>query len=89
MLAEEYTSLSDVRVAWDKYVTQQSAWIIDDLDKLTLNRRKLMNALAYQPTNEPQGQQFSKAVGLNPSGIKTALVDLQNLDMVPIDKNNF
>lgn len=82
-------TLVDVRNVWDNYVTQQGVWITDDLSRLTLNRRKVITALSYQSTNEPQGQEFSGRVGLNPSGIKKALVDLSKLDIVYQDGNGY
>lgn len=86
---ENIISLVDERNAWDKYVNQQSIWIADDLSRLTLNRRKVISALAQQPTNEPQGQVFSVRLGLAPSGIKKALVDLNKLDMIYQDQNGY
>jgi uncharacterized protein len=82
-------AIEDVRNIWNNYVNQQNVWIINDLSYLTLNRRKVITALAYKSTNEPQGQVFSKKVGLNPSGIKKCLIDLQRLDMVYLNKDNY
>lgn len=82
-------TLADVRNAWEEYVNQQSAWITNDLSRLTLNRRKVMTALAYQPTKEPQGQEFSNRVGLTPSGIQKCLSDLQKLDMVYLNHDTY
>ena len=81
--------LADVRNTWDIYVNQQGMWISNDLSHLTLNRRKVLTALAYQPSNEPQGHNFSKRVGLNPSGIKKCLIDLLKLDMIYADQNGY
>ena len=75
-------TLLDVRNVWDDYVGQQSVWIMDDLSHLTLNRRKVVAALSFEPTNEPQGQVFSKRSDLSPSTIKRALKDLQKLDII-------
>ena len=75
-------TIEKVRNTWDEYVNQQSPWITTDISELTLNRRKVMTALAYQPTNEPQGRNFSNKTGLNPSGIKKSLTDLQKLDLI-------
>jgi len=79
---KEMITLMDVRNSWDHYVTQQGAWIADDLSRLTLNRKKVITALAYQSTNEPQGQSFSERTGLTPSGIKKVLMDLSKLDII-------
>ena len=86
---ESVISLAEVRHSWDKYVTQQGVWIANDLSRLTLNRRKVITALAYQSTNEPQGQVFSARVGLNPSGIKKTLADLNKFDMTYQDQNGY
>lgn len=74
--------LGDVRKIWEEYVNQQRDWISNDLDKLTLNRRKILTALAYERTNLFQGQDFSKKVGLTPSSINKAMMDLEKLDMI-------
>ncbi|MEM1243621.1 MAG: ATP-binding protein [Pseudomonadota bacterium] len=84
-----YPSISNVRQAWDEYVKQQSAWIINDLSNLTLNRRKVLFALANQPENEPQGQSFSSKISLSPSGIQKSLVDLLKLDLICRDKQDY
>ncbi len=82
-------NIADVRNVWDTYVEKQGEWITDDLTHLTLNRRKVMTALAYSPTNEPQGQEFSVKVGLNPSGVNRCLIDLKKLDMIYLDKHGY
>ena len=81
-------TLADVRNVWDDYVEQQGVWIANDLSHLTLNRRKVLTAIAHQSTDEPQGQAFSRKVGLNPSGVKKSLTDLQKFDMIYLDKSN-
>ena len=62
-------TLSDVRTTWNEYVNQQQDWISNDLVQLTLNRRKVLTALAYEPTQFFQGQDFSMSTGLTPSSI--------------------
>lgn len=79
---DDTPTLAEVRKTWDVYVEQQGVWISNDLSQLTLNRRKVLAALASQPSNEPQGHDFSKRVGLSPSGIKKCLMDLQRLDLI-------
>ncbi|CAN5383808.1 ATP-binding protein [soil metagenome] len=86
---ENIPTIGEVRNSWDYYVNQQGIWIADDLSHLTLNRRKVITALAYSPTNEPQGQDFSIKVGLSPSGIQKCIIDLQNLDIIYRDQNNY
>jgi uncharacterized protein len=82
-------TIGTVRSTWADYVDQQSPWIITDISGLTLNRRKVITALALQPTNEPQGQEFSARTGLNPSGIKKSLTDLEKLDLVYKDGQGY
>lgn len=82
-------TIENVRNTWDNYVNQQGIWIINDLSRLTINRRKLIAALAYQPTNEPQGLPFSKKADLSPSGIKKCLVDLQKLDLIYLNTDKY
>ncbi len=84
---KEVTTLVEVRNVWDNYINQQGVWIVDDLSRLTLNRRKVITALAYQATSEPQGHAFSERVGLSPSGIQKVLMDLDKIDMIYKDKN--
>lgn len=87
--ADSPPTLSQVRNTWDGYVHRQRDWISNELDKLTLNRRKVLTALAYQPTNLFQGQDFSKRVELLPSSINKAMIDLQKLDMIYQDDKNY
>ncbi len=81
--------LSDVRNSWDHYVNQQRDWISNDLAQLTLNRRKVLTALAYEPTHLFQGQEFSTKVGLTPSSINKCIIDLKKLDMIYQDNNGY
>lgn len=86
---DKLPTLAEVRTAWDKFVDQQSIWIANDISRLSLNRRKVLTALAIQPTNEPQGQEFSSRAGLSASATKTCLDDLQKLDMIYIKSDNY
>src|SRR3990167_5336698 len=87
--SNDIPTIYDVRNAWDDYVEKQSIWKKDDLSRLTLNRKKVITALAFQTTHEPQGREFSSRVDLNPSGIKKCLEDLDKLDMIFVDKNKY
>lgn len=87
--SQEAITLIEVRKTWDEYVTQQGAWIIDDLSRLTLNRKKLLTALAYQATNEPQGQVFAERAGLSPSGVQKSLLDLYRADLIYQNENGY
>lgn len=67
---------------WQQFVSQQSPWIVSELMKLTLNRKKILSALAIESTKEPQSRAFSLRAQLNPSAIQKALVDLIRMDLV-------
>ena len=86
---EKTPKLSEVRNGWGNYVNKQSAWIMNDFSSLTLNRRKVMTALAFQATNEPQGMEFSAITGLSPSGIKKCLTHLERHDYIYKDQKGF
>jgi AAA+ ATPase superfamily predicted ATPase len=82
-------SLSDIQNNWDLYVTDQSPWISNDIAQLTLNRKKVLTALAFMPSNEIQGQIFSKSSGLSPSGAKKSLTDLMIMDLIYQDEQGY
>jgi len=86
---DDLPTIGNVRKTWAEYVNQQAPWIITDMSGLTLNRKKVLMALANRPTDEPQGQNFSIQTGLNPSGIKKSLDDLQKLDLIYRDKDGY
>lgn len=79
-------TLVDVRTIWDDYVCQQQDWISNDLAQLSLNRRKVLTALAYKPTKLLQGQSFSVHTGLAPSSISKCVLDLRHLDLIYQDE---
>lgn len=79
---DELPSPALIHRTWDDYVRQQANWIITDFTKLTLNRRKLIMALAKQPTDEPLSHEFSLQVNSPPSVIQKSLADLTDLDWV-------
>lgn len=87
--SDDPPTLSQVRNTWEYYVHRQRDWISNELDKLTLNRRKVLTALAYQPTDLFQGQAFSQRVALTPSSINKAIIDLQRLDMIYQDDKSY
>jgi len=70
---DKLPTIDDVNTTWGNYVSQQSAWITTDISALTLNRKKVLSAIACQPTKEPQGHDFSGRAGLPPSAIKKKL----------------
>jgi AAA+ ATPase superfamily predicted ATPase len=82
-------SLSLVRRAWEQYVKRQSAWIMNDFSALTLNRRKVLMALAHQPTAEPQGMAFTDRVKVTSAGIGRVLDYLLKRDYVYKDSQNY
>ena len=85
--AENIPTLSDAMNTWAEYVNQQAEWITDDLSSLTLNRRKVLTALALQPTHAPLSQAFSLKSELGTSGIQKCLNDLKKMDMIFITQD--
>ena len=75
-------TLADVKNTWHHYVKQQSTWIMNDLSHLTLNRRKILSALAQESTCEPQGHHFSTRTAMGASTISKAMQDLDKLDLI-------
>ncbi len=55
----------------------------------SVNQRIVLAALAYAPTDEPQGQSFSIKTRLAPSNIKRTLDVLIIKDFIFQDKNSF
>src|SRR3990167_9611138 len=82
-------SLSDIRNTWHDYVCQQQDWVSNDLVQLTLNRRKVLTALAVEPTHLFQGQAFSTNTGLTPSSINKCIADLRKLDLIYQDRSGY
>ncbi len=72
---------------WFDYIETQSNWIKDDLAKLTPNQRNILAALAYQPIQEPYGNEFSEKVKMGASSIKKSLSILLKDDFVYKDKD--
>ena len=75
-------SPNQVFQAWSDYVEQQAPWIISDISKLTLNRRKMLQSLANKPTKEPQSIYFLKDINISPGSVRKSLEDLYSLDMI-------
>ena len=86
---DEPPNSSKVTNTWDEYINQQKNWITADIGHLTLNRRKVITALAYEATKEPQGAYFSERTGLTPSCTKKSLTDLIKLDMIYCDNKGY
>lgn len=86
---EQVPDLGEVRFLWHDYVNKQSPWIISDISGLSLNRKRVLTALAIQPSDMPQGRTFSIQTRMNPSGIKKSLLDLEKMDLVYQDARGF
>ncbi|MFA6409027.1 MAG: ATP-binding protein [Gammaproteobacteria bacterium] len=87
--SDKTPTVESVVNAWEQYVNQQGVWISNDLSLLTLNRRKLLGALACQPTNEPQGKNLLVKLGMGLSSMQKSLSDLRKLDLIYLDANNY
>jgi AAA+ ATPase superfamily predicted ATPase len=80
--------LNKVITIWDEFVHKQSPWIISDISSLTLNKKRVLFALANNPTVEIQGQEFSNLSGIPPSSIKVCIDSLQSSDLIHINSVN-
>ena len=86
---DKVPSLGEIRSVWDEYILQQSAWITNDFAALSLNRKKVIKALVFFPTDMPQGEMFVGVTGLTPSNINRSLSDLLKMDFVYRDLKGF
>lgn len=81
------STVNNVKEVWKNYIFDQHQWIIHDLCELSVNQKLVLAGIAYEPTHEPQGQKFTKLIGLTPSNIKRALDTLLRKDFVYCDEN--
>lgn len=80
-----YDTLPDISIVqreWQQYVTKQAPWIINDIEKLSLSRKKVLFALAHTPTKALHGKAFSDQAALTPSGVQKSFEYLKNHDLV-------
>ena len=83
---ETIPSIKDIDAIWNNYVYEQQ-WVIDDLTKLTANQRKIMTALAVQPSSEIYGEYIRSSTGINPSSIAKTICSLEKSDLIYKDKS--
>lgn len=88
-MKDEIPDIPSIQVAWSEYVESQSPWIKDDLDKLSTNQVSILAALAYNPTQEPLGNNFTKMVELSASSIKAGIDYLLKKDYIHQDEKHF
>ncbi|MCF6766670.1 ATP-binding protein [Thiotrichales bacterium 19S3-7] len=79
-------TLSSIQRAWIDFTDKQSSWIAQDLSQLSLTRRKLLFALALNPTSEPLGQSFVQKTKLGTSTVQKSLDALMKLDLIYRDE---
>lgn len=80
--AEKTPPVGSARRKWDLYVMKQGPWIIKDLSNLTINRRKVLTALAESPKKQPLGGDFALSCGLPTSAIQKCISYLLQEDFI-------
>lgn len=78
---------NDVKEAWKNYIANQHQWIAHDLCELSVNQKLVLAGIAYEATNEPQGQRFTQFIGLTPANVKRALDTLLRKDFIYHDED--
>lgn len=79
-------NLNMVREIWADYMKEQRAFIINELGHLTVNQRKILIALARNPTHELQGKEFCTSAGVTPASVKKATDFLRKNDYIYYDE---
>ena len=72
---------------WQYYIEGHKSIIISDVVSLALNQKRVLAALAKQPTKEPTGAEFLQRTKLPQSSVKRSLETLLKKDLVYVDKN--
>ena len=67
---------------WENYIFSKKTDIVEELNDLTLNQRKLLRHLCFNPTNSPYSHETSKNSGIAISTIQTSLPILLDKDFV-------
>ncbi len=71
-----------VDTLWGNYIFSKKSDIAEELDDLTLNQRKLLKYLCFNPTEFPFSHETSLRSGMPASAIQTALPVLLDRDLV-------
>ncbi len=75
-------TIENVVNAWNNCYETEKRRLVAEIEALTTNQQKLLQALAVNPTTEPTSNQFLQLVGLSTSSVKTGLKSLIDKDMV-------
>jgi hypothetical protein len=75
-------TLAVVQKTWFDYIDAQSAWISDDIARLSPNQRNILAGIAYGQVTEPFSQEFSERVKIGASSIRKLLQILLRDDIV-------
>lgn len=71
-----------VDALWEDYIFTRKSTIVEELNDLTLNQRRLLKYLSVNPTNTPFGHETSVGSGLSVSAIQVSLPPLLERDLV-------
>lgn len=80
--SDQTPTLELVEKLWENYIFSKKTDIVEELNDLTLNQRKLLRYLCYYPTTAPYSHETSKNSGLSVSTIQSALPILLDKDFV-------
>lgn len=73
---------STVQKIWLDYINTQSSWIKDDLARFTPNQRNILAVLAFEPTGELFGKEFSEKLKIAVSSIQKSVYTLLKEDFI-------
>ncbi len=82
-------TLNDVKNAWDWYVRMNRATIVADIIDLSTNQKKIVLALAANPTQEILSKNFSDLCGTSISSIQQATDVLLSKDIIFTDEQGY
>lgn len=75
----------EVSVVWAEYVKSNKRIIVSDIASLALNQKKVIQALAENPTSEPYASEFSLRIKLPAGSVRRAFEALLIKDIVYVD----
>ncbi len=87
--SEKIPTADIVEDIWSHYILTHKNILLGDYFQLSLNQKKLLTALAKQPTAEPYGRDFLQFCGLSTSSLDQAMNSLVKKDLVMCDEQGF
>ena len=75
-------AVEEIIKTWRKYVDEEQYRIAAEISTLSPNQRAILRGLAFSPTNEPTGKEFSHFVRLSITSISQAVKILLEKDLL-------